>query len=129
MISDVLRIKPVSFTIPPTCGAEMDSCIVLRCHRPIFRPDALMIVSPTVITPIPPICISIRMTACPNRDQYVAVSFTTSPVTQVAETAVNIASGNEVTHRCLDEIGSIRSNEPTRIRQKKLIMMTRNEVI
>jgi len=69
------------------------------------------------------------MTACPNRDQYVAVSFTTSPVTQVAETAVNIASGNEVTHRCLDEIGSIRSSVPTRIRQKKLIMMTRNEVI
>ena len=35
----------------------------------------------------------IRMTACPNQDQYSAVSCTTSPVTQVADVAVGAGHG------------------------------------
>ena len=104
----------------PTCGAEMESCIALRCQRPIFLPDNLIMARPMVTTPMPPIWISRRITPCPNADQYVAVSFTTSPVTQVEETAVNIASGNGVAHRCCDDIGSISNDVPRRIRQKNL---------
>ncbi len=50
-----------------------------------------------MITPIPPIWINNRMTSCPNDDQYAAVSCTTQPITQTAETEVNKASKNGVT--------------------------------
>ena len=42
-----------------------------------------------VIKPNPPIWIMAKITACPNHDHCVAVSATTSPVTQVEEVAVN----------------------------------------
>ena len=32
-------MKRVSRTMPPTCGAATDSCMVLRCMRPIFFPE------------------------------------------------------------------------------------------
>ena len=53
------------------------------------------------------------MIACPNSDQYVAVSFTTSPVTQTAETAVKEASLKCVTWPVLEEIGNINNRDPT----------------
>ena len=87
-----------------------------------------MMVSPMVITPIPPICIIASITPCPNIDQYVAVSFTTSPVTQVAETAVIKASAKWVTQCCFEEIGSISKNVPANIRAKKLKMITLKDV-
>ena len=41
----------------------MASCIVLLCISPIFLPDATVIATANVTTPIPPIWISKRMTA------------------------------------------------------------------
>ena len=116
----VFTIKLVSRTIPPTVGAEIDSCIVLLLHSPIFIPDARITASPMVITPIPPIWISVMMTPCPKSDQYAAVSFTISPVTQVADVAVNSASENEVIPRPFDEMGSISSSVPSIMSTKKL---------
>ena len=52
------------------------------------------------------------MTNCPNIDQYVAVSFTTSPVTHTAEVEVNIASRKGVIFPLADDMGSIRSIAP-----------------
>ena len=63
------RINCVSRTTPPTFGAEIASCMVLRCIREIFRPDSNANDAATVTTPSPPICISARMTAWPKPDQ------------------------------------------------------------
>ena len=67
------------------------------------------------MTPSPPIWISRRITACPNSDQYVAVSCTMSPVTQTAEVAVNRALGKLVTVPADAETGSISSRLPSKI--------------
>lgn len=48
-----------------------------------------------VITPRPPIWIRTAITASPNPDQKTGVSVTISPVTHVADVAVNNASTNE----------------------------------
>ena len=50
----------------------------------------------TVINPSPPTWISARITSCPKTDQCVKVSYTTSPVTQVAEVEVKTASRKRV---------------------------------
>ena len=129
IISVVFRMKLVSRTIPPTYGADTDSCIVLLCHKPIFMPDALITASPMVITPIPPICISVMITPCPKYDQYVAVSCTMRPVTQVADVAVNSASENGVIPCPFEDIGNISSRVPSIISAKKLKMIIWNDDI
>ena len=54
---------------------------------------------------------------CPNVDQCVAVSCTTSPVTQTADVDVNRASENGVTFPLADDIGSIKRMVPNMIAQ------------
>ena len=49
------RINFVSRTIPPTFGAEIASCIVLRCINEIFLPDTIEKDATTVMTPNPPV--------------------------------------------------------------------------
>ena len=68
------------------------------------------------MTPRPPIWISTMMTVFPNADQYVAVSCSTSPVTQEAETAVNsvVISGARVPSAVA--IGRLKSSVPSPIR-------------
>ena len=118
-ISTAFSIKPVSRTMPPTFGAEIESCIRLRTLSPIFLPENAAIATATVTTPIPPICIISKIIACPNTDQYVAVSCTTRPVTQTAEVAVNAASENDVNLPDADEIGSISKSVPSKITDAK----------
>ena len=82
---------------------------------PIRRPDTKESESAAVTTPMPPIWIRNRMTACPKGDQWVTVSRTTSPVTQTAEVAVNRQSENPVPACSMSETGSISKSVPTRI--------------
>lgn len=49
----VFRINSVIRTIPPTWGAEMESRMVLRCIRLIFRPEKIATATETVTTPMP----------------------------------------------------------------------------
>ena len=56
-------------TIPPTCGAAMDSCIKSRCDKPIFLFVIVSADMAMVIKPMPPICISNKITLWPNGDQ------------------------------------------------------------
>ena len=63
------KMNRVRRTIPPTFGAEIASCMVLRCIREIFRPDNSANDAATVMTPSPPIWISTRMIVCPKPDQ------------------------------------------------------------
>lgn len=95
---------------------------------PIFRPDMAAIAIATVTTPIPPIWIRTRMMRCPKNDQYVAVSWTTSPVTQVAEVAVNSVSMNGVETRCCVAHGSMSSSAPVMITVKNPMIITWLEV-
>ena len=69
MIKADFRINTVSRTIPPTFGAAMASCMVLRCIRPIRLPDRMAKAPPTVTTPRPPIWIRRMITNCPKLDQ------------------------------------------------------------
>ena len=69
MHSVTFRMKPVSLTMPPTWWAEMASCMVLRCIRLILRPDSMAMATASVTTPMPPIWIMHRITACPKPDQ------------------------------------------------------------
>ena len=108
-------INRVKRTMPPTCGAEMDSCMTLRCIRPIFRPDTNARETAAVTTPMPPTWISSRITAWPNGDQEEAVSSTTSPVTQTAEVAVNRQSANPALPVSRLESGRESSSVPVRI--------------
>ena len=64
------RMNRVRRTMPPTWGAEMDSCITHRSFRPIRRPASMEMATATVTTPMPPIWISTMMTAWPKPDQY-----------------------------------------------------------
>ena len=52
--SAVFKINSVILTMPPTCGAEMASLIVLLCIRLIFLPEITAIMTATVTTPMPP---------------------------------------------------------------------------
>ena len=54
-VKTAFNIKLVSRTTPPTLGAAMASCMVLRCIKPIRRPDKTAKAPATVTTPRPPI--------------------------------------------------------------------------
>ena len=112
-------IKPVRRTMPPTLGAEMASCMVLRCMSEILRPEIMANDAATVMTPMPPIWMSSKMTPCPKPDQYVAVSCSTSPVTHTADVEVKSASRNGVSVRARLDTGSISSSVPKRMTAEK----------
>ena len=63
------RIKPAIRMIPPTWGAAMASCMRQRCRRPMRLPVNSETATAVVTTPIPPVWMSRRITACPNSDQ------------------------------------------------------------
>ena len=65
--------------------------------------------------PSPPICIRTKMTACPNFDQYVAVSLTTRPVTQTAEVEVKRASSIDAPMPDAVDTGRVSKKAPVRI--------------
>jgi hypothetical protein len=77
----------------------------------------------SVMVPRPPIWIRIRMQIFPKRDQYRKVSWTTSPVTQIAEVEVKSASEKGVTTPAAEEIGSMSKKAPRRITARKLPIM------
>ncbi len=66
--------------------------------------------------PKPPSWMSARITTCPKGLQWLAVSSTTSPVTQVALVAVKRASMNLVPCPSAEAIGSMSSPVPTLMR-------------
>jgi len=66
-----------------------------------------------------------RITAWPKPDQYSAVSWTTSPVTQVAEVAVNSASKKAAPCPSRVEMGRVSSSAPAKISSAKPIRMIR----
>ena len=112
-------MKLVRRTMPPTFGAEIASCMVLRCIREIFRPEISANAAATVMTPMPPIWMRSMITSCPKGDQVVAVSCSTRPVTQTAEVEVNSASRNGIAWPFRVETGSISSSAPSRITPRK----------
>ena len=85
-----------------------------RVRNPSFLPAATLKNVIIVTNPSPPIWISSIITTCPNAVQLVKVSVTISPVTQVADTAVNRQSKNGVPP-LFDEIGSHSSSAPVSI--------------
>ena len=116
--------KPVARSTPPIWGRPMDSRMRNRCRSPIFLPLKRLMNTAMVTKPSPPTWISVRMTACPNSVQWLQVSYTTSPVTQVAEVAVNSAlrKGTDPPSRLA--AGSINRPVPARIMSKNPSAMT-----
>jgi hypothetical protein len=84
------------------------------------RPAASRTIVENVMIPSPPSWIRTKMTICPKSVKRVAVSATTSPVTQMAEVDVKRASIKERRPETLQK-GSIRSKVPTRMAPAKLM--------
>ena len=55
MRTAVFKMNRVCRTMPPTWGAEMDSCMTQRCFRLIRLPEKIKIATAIVTTPMPPI--------------------------------------------------------------------------
>ena len=123
-ISVPLRANLVSRTIPPSSGADIALCMVLRVKSDSFLPESIVTDTAAVTTPRPPICMSASITACPKPDQLVAVSLTTSPVTHDAETAVKIESPNGAHRPSREDMGSIKRTVPMSITPAKPSMIT-----
>lgn len=60
------KIKPTSLTMPPIWGAEMDSCMRIRCCKPMRRREMVAIAMAMVTTPKPPTWISTSIMAWPK---------------------------------------------------------------
>ena len=54
MMATYFRMKSTSWTMPLSCGAASASCMVLRCMRPILRPEKTVREMAAVTTPRPP---------------------------------------------------------------------------
>ena len=89
------------------------SRMLIRCFTSREKSVAM------VIKPRPPIWMSTSITAWPKNVQYVPVSTTTSPVTQLALVAVKSAGTKPVTVPDFDEMGSISNSVPSSIIRKK----------
>ena len=76
-------------------------------------------ITASVINPKPPIWIITRITACPKPLQVSAVSVTTSPVTQVALTAVKAQSAKGTGVPLREAMGRCRRDAPIKITQRK----------
>ena len=113
-------INLVSTIMPPTFLRDRASCKVVLCIRLILCPSKMAIIEVTNITPRPPSWISISITNCPKKDQCVAVSTTTSPVTHIEEVAVKRHDKKSVWTWALLDIGSESKNAPKSIVIKKL---------
>ena len=122
-----VKTKVARRTMPPTRRVAKASRIMLRSLSEIFLPESNEKPAAAMMMPNPPVWIRARMTTWPNTDQWVAVSRTTRPVTQVAEVAVKRAVPNEVTVPLRDEMGSIKSIVPRAIRPANPRMTIRDE--
>ena len=111
-----VKTRAARRTMPPTRRVAKASPIMLRSLSEILLPERSDTPAAAMMMPNPPVWIKARMTTWPNTDQWVAVSRTTRPVTQVAEVAVKRAVSNEVAAPLRDEMGSIKSIVPRAIR-------------
>lgn len=71
---------------------------------------------PSVISPMPPICMSMRMIQCPNVVKL-SSGMVKSPVTQVADVAVKKRSIKAI--GCVRDMGKARRNVPHKIVEKR----------
>ena len=97
--------------------------ITIRCFKPMRLRRAKTTSVAADIKPRPPISMSPRITACPKPLHWVQVSYSTSPVTQVAEVAVNSAGRNPQDIPLRLAAGSVSSSVPTRIITAKVTAM------
>ena len=74
----------------------------------------------SAIKPIPPICISSKITSLPIKLQWVAVTTVTKPVTHTHVVAVNMASENDVVCPGAVHNGFLFFYKPTKITPAKL---------
>ena len=93
--------------------------ITSRSERPIRRWDTRDITVMTVIKPRPPNWMRSKITACPKKDHVWQVSTMTSPVTQVAEVAVNNAVKSPTLSPLRVEMGRLSSSVPSRMMPPK----------
>ena len=87
-ITKAFNMNFVSLIIPPTLSTASASCRVALWLKLIFCPEIMVIIDATRIIPMPPSCININIINCPKKDQCVAVSTTTRPVTHIADVDV-----------------------------------------
>ena len=110
-----MRAWRTTRTTPDMRLRFMAEAIMSRWDRPIRRRRAKGTTEMRVTKPRPPSCSSSRITSCPNQVQCTAVSTITSPVTQVAEVAVNRQVSHEVGTPSRAATGRWSSRAPSRM--------------
>jgi hypothetical protein len=106
----------------PGVSAPVSACAASRDWAPRRRFSSRIHSVPSAWMPKPPTWISSRIVACPSGVQYVAVSTTASPVTQLALVAVNSATFRGVSPPPARIPGSMSRAVPR-------VMSTRNETV
>ena len=105
--------------------APSSVAVSMRCDALICLLTAKAIRDAKVMTPRPPNWTASRMTACPNRDQWVVVLTTWMPHVEAAETAVKNATTGSVTLRLWALMGSSSRTVASAISAKKYRMVSR----
>lgn len=82
----------IIFGIPFKGKGRKDSTTIVLSLKDKLLPIKIAIRDEKVINPRPPICMHKRITICPKNVNAFPTSTTVSPVTQVAEVAVNKVS-------------------------------------
>ena len=97
--------------------------MTMRCFRPTFRRNRKNTSDAADIKPRPPISIRLMMTIWPKPLHWVQVSYSTRPVTQVAEVAVNRAGRKPQLTPERDAMGSVSRSAPSRMMSAKAMAM------
>ena len=115
-----MRTVRWSFTTPFISFSDSAWAMIIRCFKPTFRRNRKITNVAADIKPRPPISMSISSTAWPKPLHWLQVSNGVSPVTQVAEVAVNRAFKNAQELPSREAMGSISRPVPTQIMAKKI---------
>jgi len=103
-------------TSPDKRSEFIDSCKTMRVLKLIFLLERTKKNTGIDIKPSPPISINNKMTAWPKNVQCSLVVSVVRPVTQTAEVAVKSESMKGVISPPLDEMGSIKTPAPLKIK-------------
>ena len=94
--------------------------MIIRCFKPTFRRNRKITRVAADIKPKPPISIRQSSTVWPKPLHWLQVSKGVSPVTQVAEVAVNRAWRKVHRFPSREAMGSIKRQVPTQMMAKKI---------
>ena len=121
MMIVILKMNPTISCTPARLSWPSTACIWASYRLDIRPRETSSRIAENVMIPSAPICISPRITNCPNPEKSLPVSSTIRPVTQTADVAVNRAFTKPMDLPDLADIGRSSSSAPTRMATAKVM--------